>query len=141
MKDTELLHFVHKTAEMGIEGLKDVEGRIQGGELRDAVGRQVAEYRKISNAAGDLLRSKGEDPKDPGLMARVSSEFMSVMQTAVDSSDSKIAEMVIQGNNMGITKGLKHLHDHEGDDSKVRGLAEKLLKTEQDNVEQMKPFL
>ena len=47
----------------------------------------------------------------------------------------------MKGNNMGITKGLKHLHDYEGDDPKVRTLAERLLSTEQANVEQMKPFL
>ena len=62
-------------------------------------------------------------------------------KTLADSSDSKIAEMTIKGNNMGITKGLKHLHDYEGNDRQVRSLAEKLLSTEQANVEQMKPFL
>lgn len=74
-------------------------------------------------------------------MARLSSEVMSTVQTISDPSDSKIAEMVMKGNNMGITKGLKHLHDYEGDDPKVRTLAERLLSTEQANVEQMKPFL
>mgnify|MGYP002644296921 CR=1 FL=1 len=141
MKDVELLQYIHKTAEMGIEGLQNVERQIRDGALRDAVDRQEAEYREISRASGDLLRAKGEDPRDPGLMAKLSSEVMSVMQTMADPSDSKIAEMVIQGNNMGITKSLKHLHDYQGDDPKVRGLAEKLLKTEQDNVEEMKPFL
>ena len=42
---------------------------------------------------------------------------------------------------MGITKGLMKLHDYEGNDRQVRSLAEKLLSTEQANVEQMKPFL
>ena len=74
-------------------------------------------------------------------MARLSSEVMSTMQTLADSSDSKIAEMTIKGNNMGITKGLKQLPDYEGNDRQVRSLAEKLLSTEQANVEQMKPFL
>ena len=49
--------------------------------------------------------------------------------------------MVINGNNMGINKGLKHLHDYKGDDQQVRALTEKLIATEQANVEQMKPFL
>ena len=60
------------------------------------------------------MQAKGTAPKDPSLMARLSSEVMSTMQTLADSSDSKIAEMTIKGNNMGITKGLKHLHDYEG---------------------------
>lgn len=141
MKDTELLQYVHKTAEMGIKGLEDVEGQIQEEPLREAVGRQVAEYRKIANQAGELLRSHGEEPDDVGLMARLSSEVMSKAKTFPDASPSKIAEMVIQGNTMGITKGIKHLNDYAGDDRQVKELAQRLIATEQDNVEQMKQFL
>ena len=141
MRDTELLQYVHKTAEMGIKGLKDVEGQIQEEPLREAVGRQVAEYRKISQEAGDLLRSHGEEPSDVGVMARISSEVMSAAKTFPTASASKIAEMVIQGNTMGITKGTKHLNDYAGDDRQVKALAQRLIATEQDNVEQMKQFL
>jgi len=141
MKDTELLQYVYKTAEMGVKGLQDVENQIQDDRLRHAVDSQIREYRNLSRAAGEMLRSKGEEPKDPGLMARLSSEVMSTAKTLADPSASNIAEMVIQGNNMGITKSLKHLNDYAGNDPEVRNLAEKLLETEQANVEQMKPFL
>jgi len=141
MKDTELLQYVYKTAEMGVKGLQDVENQIQDDRLRHAVDSQIREYRNLSRTAGEMLRSKGEEPKDPGLMARLSSEVMSTAKTLADPSASNIAEMVIQGNNMGITKSLKHLNDYAGNDPEVRNLAEKLLETEQANVEQMKPFL
>lgn len=141
MHDTELLHYVHETAEMGIEGLQNVEPQIHDAALEKAVQSQIAEYQAISGQSAKLLHAKGEQPKTPTLMARLSSEVMSTVQTLADSSASKIAELVIQGNNMGITKGLKHLHDYEGDDRDIRALAEKLLSTEQANVEQMKPFL
>lgn len=141
MQDTELLQYVHETAEMGVEGLENVKGQITDGRLLQSVQSQIAEYRDISQRSAQMLRSKGKDPKDPSLMARISSEVMSTVQTLADSSSSKIAEMVIQGNNMGITKGLKHLHDYAGDDQQIRALAEELLSTEQANVEQMKPFL
>ena len=141
MKDTELLQYVHETAEMGIVGLQDVEWQIEDQRLREAVQSQIKEYQNISQRSGDLLRSKGQEPKKPGVMARISSEIMSDIQAITDSSSSKIAEMVIKGNNMGVTKGLKHLHDYAGGDRQVRGLAESLLATEEANIEQMKPFL
>ena len=135
MKDIELLQYVHETAEMGTLGLQDIVGQVQTAKLKKSLQGQIAEE------AAKLLQAKGTAPKDPSLMDRLSSEVMSTMQTLADSSDSKIAEMTIKGNNMGITKGLKHLHDYEGNDRQVRSLAEKLLSTEQANVEQMKPFL
>lgn len=141
MKDTQLLQYVHKTAEMGIEGLRDVEDRVESGPLRQAIRQQMAEYREISKESGELLRARGEQPEDPGVMARISSEVMSAAKTFPEASPSKIAEMVIQGNTMGITKGTKHLNDYAGDDRRVKALAQRLISTEQDNVEQMKQFL
>lgn len=141
MKDIQLLQYVHKTAEMGIEGLRDVEDRIQDGGLRRAVRQQIAEYETISKESGDLLRSKGHEPENPGLMAHISSEVMSTAKTFPDASSSKIAELVIQGNAMGIAKGTKRLNDYAGDDHRVKALAQRLISTEQDNVEQMKQFL
>ena len=116
MKDIELLQYVHETAEMGILGLQDIVGQVQTAKLKKSLQGQIAEYQTIASEAAKLLQAKGTAPKDPSLMT-------------------------IKGNNMGITKGLKHLHDYEGNDRQVRSLAEKLLSTEQANVEQMKPFL
>lgn len=141
MQDIELLQYVHETAEMGIQGLKSLENQVRNEELRQALAQQTEEYRDISAAAGNLLRKLGEEPKEPSLMARVSSEVMSTVKTLADPSASNIAEMVIQGNTMGITKGTRHLNDYVGNDRQVRQLAEKLLRTEEANVVQMKQYL
>lgn len=141
MRDIELLQYIHETAAMGIEGLQDVSGRVHDSGLMKCVQSQIREYQSIAIEAAKLLKSMGETPKEPSGMARMSAGMMSAMQTMTDSSASKISELVINGNHMGITKGLKHLHDYAGDDDRIRRLAEKLLATEQANVEQMKPFL
>ena len=87
-----------------------------------------------------MLLESGDDPKGVGPMARSSSRVMSAGKLSLDSSDSKIAEMTIQGNNMGVTKTIEHLHDYAGG-GEAEKLAKKLLATEQANVEQLKPFL
>ena len=137
MKDIELLQYVHETASMGVLGLRDLLPQVESAKMKQSLHTQIHEYQDSAK----LLQSKGSEPKDPGLMARLSSQAMATMKTLADSSDSKLAEMVIQGNNMGVTKGLKHLHDYQGNDPKIRALAEKLLATEQANVSQMQPFL
>lgn len=141
MKDIELLQYVHETASMGVLGLRDLLPQVESAKIKQSLHTQIHEYQDIASDSAKLLQSKGSEPKDPGLMARLSSQAMATMKTLTDSSDSKLAEMVIQGNNMGVTKGLKHLHDYQGNDPKIRALAEKLLATEQANVSQMQPFL
>ena len=88
-----------------------------------------------------MLEERGESSPGPGTFSKVSSGVMTAVKMMSDNSSSKIAEMVIQGNTMGITKGTKHLNDYTGNDRQVQALAKKLIATEQANVEQMKPFL
>jgi uncharacterized protein (DUF305 family) len=59
----------------------------------------------------------------------------------MDHSATKIAEMMIQGSTMGVTKSLRTIRDCQLQDERVRDLANKLLKTEQANIEEMKQFL
>ena len=131
MKDMELLQYVHETAAMGVLGLQDLLPQAESSGMRQSLRSQIREYQDIAHSSAQLLQAKGAQPKDPGLMARLSSQAMATVKTLADSSDSKLAEMVIQGNNMGVTKGLKHLHDYRGNDPKIRALAEKLLAAEQ----------
>lgn len=141
MQDTELLQFIHKTAQMGVDGLRDVEPMVHENALHSALARQMKEYQCIAGCAGRMLEERGEQAVTPSPMARLSAEIMASAKTMLDSSSSKIAEMIIQGNTMGITKGTKHLNDYNGNDRRVKALAQKLIATEQANVEQMKAFL
>ena len=132
MNDIELLQYVHETAEMGIEGLNSLDGQVRDDSLRRVLSQQGAEYRQIADQAERLLRSLGEEPRDPGLLAKVSAEVMSTFKTL---------EMVIQGNTMGATKSTRHLGDYAGGNREIRNLAERLLHTEEANAAQMKQFL
>ena len=49
--------------------------------------------------------------------------------------------MMIQGNAKGVNESIKQLNQYQAADGKVRALAEKLLSTEKNNIEQMKGFL
>ena len=66
---------------------------------------------------------------------------MSTMKAMTDRSSTNIAEMMIQGSTMGVTKSLRTIRDCDLRDGQVRDLADKLLYTEQSNIEEMKKFL
>ena len=109
--------------------------------FRDALQDQKAEYSRLYRAADTMLRLRGGEPQELSAIAKLSSELSSSMKTMRDHSTSKIAEMMIQGNTRGMTKSLQCLDQYSGEDKEVKALAEKLLRTEEANIEQMKPFL
>ena len=88
-----------------------------------------------------MLRERGQEPKGLNPMVKASSEMMSAMKTMADHSTSKIAEMMIQGNTMGMTKSLRQMRTYASEDGRVKDLADKLLQTEEANIQQMKGFL
>ncbi len=141
MNEIDLLSHVYQTAEMGREGIQSVRRYAADPRLAQTLDRQDGEYRNIQNAAGSMLQARGVRPEGVGTMAKLSSEAMSAMKLVTDHSAAKIAEMMIQGSTMGVTKSLRTIRDCEPEDRQVRDLADKLLKTEQSNIEEMKQFL
>ena len=141
LPETELLQYIHKTAEMGCEGIQAVIEYAEDPGLRTVLKDQMAEYQKLSHSAAELLHKRGEEPASVGTVAKASAELMSAGKLLLDRSTSKIAEMTIQGNNMGVSKTLAHLHDYKGQDDRAKDLASRLLATEQANVQQLQPYL
>lgn len=141
MHDTELLQYVYKTTDMGCKGIESVENYIQSTALKDKIKDQKVEYQKLRDQAKDLLAARNELPKGVGPIAEASADVMAAGKMITNHTDSKIAEMTIQGNQMGVNKTIKHLHDYSGSNDTVRTLTQKLLATEEANVEQLKSFL
>ena len=139
--ENELLQYVHKTSAMGCQGIECVMPYASKTSIEKVLQEQWLEYRKLEKTANKILCDRGETPNRLPSLAKISAQMMSSMKLMGNNSVSKIAEMTIQGNTMGVTKTLKHLHDYQGDDRTVRNLIRKLLATEECNVEQLKPYL
>ncbi len=141
LTETQLLNHIYQTAQMGVEGIDTVLRYAKNPRLTDALTAQRTEYEKLQNSADDMLHARGEPSKGISPVARLSSEAMSTMKAMTDRSSTNIAEMMIQGSTMGVTKSLRTIRDTDLKDERVRDLADKLLHTEQSNIEEMKKFL
>ena len=137
----EILTSVLKTTQMGQIGIRSVLDTSMRPGLRKALESQLREYDSIETEAHSIATQRGWDMDELDPSVRRWSNLMTRMKLNGRNTDSKIADMMIQGNTMGMTKSLKHLHDYHGKDERVRDLANKLLKTEEANIQQMKKFL
>lgn len=140
MNDTEFLNLISKNAEMGKVGIDSVMDYTRDERMREALRVQAKEYDKIYGEAVQMLKSRNAEIKHVSPMAKMGSEMTSAMKTMTDHSTSKIAEMMIQGSTMGVTKIMKNRSDYDGNDEDILSLSEKLLKTEEQNIKTMKGF-
>ncbi len=140
LPETELLQYVYKTADMGVEGINAVLDYAESPQLKKVLRDQKSEYVRYKEQAGRMLAERDENMGGANPIAKISSYAMATGKLIMDRSTSKIAEMTIQGNSMGVSKTIKHLHDYPTHDD-ARKLTEQLLATEKANIEQLKPFL
>ena len=138
--EIELLEHMIKSCEMGIEGINSILKKVKDKALRDELMHEIQEYQLIHTEAERMLAQRGEAPKGIGVVAKVSSELVTEMQTAFDDSTSKLADMMIKGTTMGVTKSLKLLNSYEGDEQ-VKDLCVRLRTLEENRISKLKEYL
>ena len=137
----EILSSVVKTAQMGQTGIRSVLDTSMRPSLRKALESQLREYDSIETEAHTIASQRGWELKelDPGV--RLMTDMMTRMKLHGRNTDSKIADMMIQGNTRGMVKGLKNLHQFPSSDSQVQMVSQKLLDCETANIRQMQGYL
>ena len=142
MKNSQqILSSVLKTAQMGQVGIRSVlDTRMRPG-LRKALEQQLREYDQIETEAHALASQRGWELKDLDPALRMMSNMVTRMKMSAGGSESKIADMMIQGSTKGMIKGLRNMHQFPREDSRISALSQKLLDTENANIRQMQAFL
>lgn len=141
-ENTELLQFVHKNAEMGRGTIPKVAELVKEPDFHRALEHQLEEYSKIASQAEAAIRRRGGEPQEPGQISEAMSDLTLKIKTMTDQSPSHIAEMMIRGSTMGVVQMTRRIHElkDRGDREAVE-LARRLLKTEENNIQQLKEFL
>ncbi len=140
-REIHLLEQIYRNAEIGRDGLYFVMRCTDAPEFRKAVETQFMEYQAVMDEAEILLRRRGKTPKGVGCFQRRMVRWTAAWRVARDSSPAALADMLIQGSSMGVTKILRQLHAHTDAAEEIRALADRLLETEENNICQMKQYL
>lgn len=137
----EVLSSVIKTTQMGQIGIRSVLNSSLNTDMQQALHSQLNEYDCIEREAYEIAHSRGWDPKELDPAIKMMTNMMTKMRLSYGDTTSKAAAMMVNGNTRGVIKGLKNLHNFEGKDDRVTGLARKLIDCEEENIKQMQRFI
>ena len=130
--DAEMLNFIYQNSQMGVETLNQLIPMIDNEAFKKRIEAQLKEYEQIHEEAKKLLNRHGYDEKGIGALEKIMAYLMIDMKTLMDKSSSHIAEMLIQGSNMGIIDAVKRINQYEKEAEKeVTALMKRLLKFEE----------
>ena len=139
LNESELINFIRQNVQMGIDGIKIVIDDVKSKEFYEELKSELREYNEIFNDAEELADRAGYEKVDINAAVKIASHLSGRLRT-INGGDSKIAESMIQGSTMGVTKLIMHINEFNGDQDVLK-IAERLLKFLEGNIENLKHFL
>lgn len=139
--EVNVLDELNKGACMGMDAIHFVLEKVKDDSLRTELNRQYEKYKKISDEICELYPEYSDKKThETNAMNKVMTWYGVNMKTLTDDSTSKIAELLVQGTNMGIIEGRKLLN-HKETDPNVTRLTKEYVTMQEEAIEKLKQFL
>lgn len=139
---SEVLSEIYRNAQLSLTSISDILPDTKDGRMRSEIEREYEEYKRISDKAEELAKSRGQELKDPGMMKKAMMWSGIKMETMADNSVQHIAEMMVQGTVMGITSLRQTQSDSQQHrDEEVNKLLNELISMEERFEDNLKAFL
>lgn len=150
--ESALLQEIYQGAVMGAESIRMLLPKVENPRFRSDLQTQHRQYQQTAAQAEGQLKALGRCPKELD-SCQQAMLWTSVMgQTLCNKETSHLAEMMIQGSNMGIINLTKVLNgytpadpqaDPAGQDAQnqARDLAQSTIQAEENNINRLKTYL
>ena len=133
---------VNKGSCMGMDAVKYLLDKVEDDSLEKLLSKSYNGYKEISNEV-EVLYDKYNDDREAhetSMMNKAMTWSGIEMRTFNDKSNSKIAELMLQGVNMGVIEGRKLLNNKKIDDE-VHNIISKFVSMQEKLVEDLKKYL
>ena len=140
-KEVNVLDELNKGACMGMDAIHFILDKVSDEKLKQELEKEYEQYKEISTKIETLYPEySSKEPHETSKMNKVMTWYGIEMKTMLDDSTSKIAELLLQGVNMGIIEGRKLLN-HKNTDDAVNDLVQAYVDMQEESVEHLKRFL
>ncbi len=140
-QEMNILDELNKGATMGQDAIHFILDKVEDTKLKEELEKQYNDYKKISEKIHQIYPDYSEkEPHDTNIINKALTWYGIEIKTLMDTSTSKITELLLQGTNMGIIEGRKLLN-HKSPDPKVYELIKEYVDMQEKAVEKLKQFL
>lgn len=136
-----VLDEINKGACMGKDSIHYILDKVENKKLRKELNYEYDEYDRTIKKIGKIYNDYSkEKPTKTTTMNKVMTFYGIEMKTMMDTTSSHIAELMLQGTNMGIIEGRKLLNNKKVS-KEVYKILEEFITFQEENVENLKEFL
>ena len=141
-KDTlELLKECNAGCKSATNSMEQVQAYVKDSQLRKIIEQYNKEHILIGDECHKILDKAGETEKDPSPMAKTFSWISTEIKMMINDDEKKIADIMVDGCNMGIKALSRYLNEYKEADKESRNLTKKLFRLEQDFMNDLLGYL
>ena len=142
MTDTvKLLRECDSGAKTAVNSITEMLDKVKSPELLSILTKSLKTHQELQVEIGEYIMEIGAETKDPPIMAKAMSWLKTNIKMLENNEDSTIADLMLDGCNMGIKQLCGYVNDYKGADEKSQSLAKKIIKEEEHLIEELKNYL
>ncbi len=139
--EIDILNELNKGIKMGMDSISNVLESVKDDDFKQILLSQYNRYNEILNKVDKNLQKFNKVPKELPAMQKMMGSIEVKLNTTSDNSISHIAEMMLQGTNMGIIKGIKLLHNNSDISDETKDILKEFVDYQEECIEILKKYL
>lgn len=137
-----ILDEVNKGATMGMDAIAFVSKKVKDKKFKKVLDVEYNKYEQISYRIKDLYSQySNKNPHETNTMNKVMTWYGIQMKTINDDTVSKLAEILVQGTNLGIIEGRRLLNQNPKVSRNIKKILNDFVAMQEDSLETLKKFL
>ena len=137
-----ILDEVNKGATMGMDAITFVSKKVKDKKFKKVLDIEYNKYEQISYRIKDLYSQySNKNPHETNTMNKVMTWYGIQMKTINDDTVSKLAEILVQGTNLGIIEGRRLLNHNPKVSRNIKKILNDFVSMQEDSLETLKKFL
>lgn len=137
----QLLHETDKGVQMAIFSFDQLLEHVKNPALKKLITESRNDHKRLKKETGNLLQAHDCCEKEPGMMAKTMAWMETNWKTSMEDSDRVVADIVTKGCNSGTKNLYKYINQYAGADLTAAETAKKLIKLEENLIEELRLYL
>ena len=140
-KCSNFLNELHKACNAAIVGIDNIKNEVKNKDLINLIEKQNNYYESYIKDLKKMAVDYDFTPDDVSCFMKANSFISSKIETMIDNSDAKIAEIMINGTKMGINQMDELIHEFEDCDEKLLNYAKSFKEKLENFLTSLKEFV
>ena len=126
---------------MGIASIEDVEKHAKGEDMKKILSDCKEAHAALAKDLEKALSRFGDEGKNPNPIAKGMSWMKTELKLAMCEKDSTIADLMVDGCNMGIKSLSRYLNEYKAADEDAKTIAKRLVALEDALAQDLRTYL